>query len=100
MRQALKKILRARDWGCRQLFDTIDADGDGTIDKGELQLALKCAIARARGENARGENARGEKRARERPSARRPLARRPSARALPDALRERRTPHPSLSLSL
>ena len=48
MRQALKKILRARDWGCRQLFDTIDADGDGTIDKGELLLALKCVSSETR----------------------------------------------------
>ena len=48
LRQALKKILRARDWGCRQLFDTIDADGDGTIDKGELLLALKCVSSETR----------------------------------------------------
>ena len=48
VRLALRRTMRARDWGCKQLFDAIDADGDGCVDAGELRGALEATGVRVR----------------------------------------------------
>ena len=48
VRRALQRTMRARDWGCKQLFDSIDADGDGCVDANELRGALEAAGVRVR----------------------------------------------------
>ena len=48
VRTALQRTMRARDWGCQQLFDSIDADGDGCIDARELRGALEATGIRVR----------------------------------------------------